>query len=137
MYYFNLKQQIFARCARFSSISNNMNKLKLQNRIFKRILSSKGATFCGALCAHFLPLPPLIVFGPPICPLKIQVLVPPLHVTCPENVCFRDVLQLQWIYSTAKEHLIYLNDLQYLCMEFILKTKLWKNERWNLKHGFL
>ena len=45
LYYFNLKQQIFARFARFSSISHNMNQFKLQNHIFKRILSSKGPHF--------------------------------------------------------------------------------------------
>ena len=52
---------------------------KLQNRIFKRIFSSKGAKkFCGELRLHFLPLPPLEIILPHIFPPKIQVLVPPL-----------------------------------------------------------
>ena len=35
-----------------------MNQFKLQNRIFKRILSSKGAHFAARFARIFLPLPP-------------------------------------------------------------------------------
>ena len=57
LYYFNLKQQIFAHFARFSSITHNTNQIKLQNRTFKQFFSSKGAKF-AARQAH-----PLNSFG--------------------------------------------------------------------------
>ena len=53
LYYFNLKQQIFARLKRFCSISHNTNQFKLQYRIFKRIFSSKGAHFAARFARIF------------------------------------------------------------------------------------
>ena len=63
MYYFKLKQQIFVRFVRFSSILHNKKQFKLQKRIFKRFFSSKGAlrtffTFVppqNISCPHFPP----------------------------------------------------------------------------------
>ena len=48
LYYFNLKQQIFAQ---FSSISHNTKQFKIQNRKFK-------VKRCKFLGMHFSPLPP-------------------------------------------------------------------------------
>ena len=43
LYYFNLKQQIFARFARFSLISHNINQFKLQNHIDLSTISAQKA----------------------------------------------------------------------------------------------
>ena len=53
LYYFYLKQQIFARFARFSSISHNINQFNPENRIFKRYLSSKSTTFAARIFSIF------------------------------------------------------------------------------------
>ena len=47
--------------------------------IFKGIFSSKGAHFAAHFARIFHLCPPLKYFLPPICPQKIQVLVPPLY----------------------------------------------------------
>ena len=54
--------------ARFSSISHNMNQFKLQNRIFKRILSSKGANFAARFARIFYLCPPPNLFLAPRLP---------------------------------------------------------------------